>query len=195
MDLLIIYCILFISWATSTLKAITTNFSNFLQIYFCIDFSGQLIKPAGFPVSPGAQLSLVLGAADLVRFSLLIPCVGLVTILRESPSVWFIFLLICWAPNLIKAGVVWIEEKIDLCVMQATFSMFQNFIFLFSHSSVPCLAPVQFLISDNPFFSCPGSYFSSYFWTVEYFCPNSLPCFFLLCTHLCWITSYFKAFF
>lgn len=107
MDLLIIYCILFISSTASTSRAIITSFSNFLQMYFSIDFSGQLIKPAGFPVSPGTQLlSLVLGAADLVRFSLLVPCVGLVTILRESPSVWFIFLLICWAPNLIKAGVV-----------------------------------------------------------------------------------------
>lgn len=153
MDLLIIYCILFISLTTSTSRAIIASFSNFLQIYFSIDFSGQLLKPAGFPVSPAAQLlSLVLGAAALIRSSLLVPCAGLVTILRESPSVWFMFLFICWAPNLIKAGVVRIEWKIDFCVMQATFSMFQNLISLFSHSGVPCLGPVQFLISDNPIF-------------------------------------------
>lgn len=139
MDLLIIYCILFFSLSASTSRALITSFSNFLQIYFSVDFSGQLLKPAGFPVSPAAQLlALVLGAAARIWCSLLVPCAGLVIILRESPSVRFMFLLICWAPNLIKAGVVWIEWKIDLCVMQATFSMFQNFIFLFSHSRVPC---------------------------------------------------------
>lgn len=160
MDLLIIYCILFFSWTTSTSRAIITSFSNFLQTYFSIDISGQLLKPAGFPVSPAAQLlSLVLGAAALIWCSLLMPCAGLVTILRESPSVWFMFLLIRWAPNLIKAGVVWIEWKMDLCVMQATFSVFQNFISLFSHSSVPCLRPVQFLISDNPIFFLPRQLF------------------------------------
>lgn len=87
MDLLIIF-ILFISLTTSTSRAIIASFSNFLQIYFSIDFSGQLLKPAGFPVSPAAQLlSLVLGAAALIRSSLLVPCAGFVTILRESPSV------------------------------------------------------------------------------------------------------------
>lgn len=106
MDLLTIFCILFISLTTSTSRAIITSFSNFLQIYFSIDFSEQLLKPTGFPAYPAAQLlSLVLGAAALIR-SFLVPCAGLVIILRESPSVWFMFLLVYWAPNLIKVGVV-----------------------------------------------------------------------------------------
>lgn len=90
MDLFTIFCILFISLTTSTSRAIITSFSNFLQIYFSIDFSEQLLKPTGFPAYPAAQLlSLVLGAAALIRSSVLVPCAGLVTILRKSPSVSF----------------------------------------------------------------------------------------------------------
>lgn len=79
MDLLIIYCILFISLTTSTSRAIITSFSNSLQIYFSIGFSGQLLKPAGFPPCHAAQLlSLVLGASAQIRYPLLVPCAGLV---------------------------------------------------------------------------------------------------------------------